>query len=72
MEAAPNSHTPKSTARPSCWVAQEARDAANPLKKPASGITKFTEVATQIQYFQVALAPRVDVRAQAPGQRIEG
>jgi hypothetical protein len=32
---------------------------------------KLTEVATQMQYFQVAPPPRIDVRAQAARQRIE-
>src|SRR5579864_7758050 len=85
MKAAPDNHTAKSTAptvrlreipmprssRPPSWVAQDTHDAPNPLKKPPSGSLKLTDVITQIQYFHVALAPPIEVRAHATRQRIE-
>jgi hypothetical protein len=68
-----NSHAPRSTAatvrfreipiptssRPLSCVAHETGDAPKRLKNPPSGTTKLSEVATQIQYLQVACRSRV-------------
>jgi hypothetical protein len=57
--------------RPLSCVAHETVDAPKRLKNPPSGTMKLSDVATQIQYFQVAFPFQSDVRTQAARQTIE-
>jgi len=52
-------------------VAHERWDDQNLSRTAPTGRMKLSEVATQIQYFVVALPPRMDVRAQAANPTIE-
>jgi hypothetical protein len=52
-------------------VAHETEDAPNRSTNPPKGRMKLSKVATQIQYFHVALPFHTDVRTQADRQTIE-
>src|SRR5205807_8055521 len=84
IKAAPSSHTTPSTAAavplempfatsPTrlSGVAHERCDAKDLSSAAPSGRTKLSAVATQIQYFVVALPPRIEVRAQAASPTID-
>src|SRR5579872_1007154 len=62
--------TPMASSPLSC-VAHAKVDAPKRSKNPPSGTMKLQDVTTQIQYFQVALVPRIEVMAHAARQRIE-
>src|SRR6516165_6607791 len=85
MRPAPHSQTASSTppaarcreipiptsSRPGSCVAHETEDAPKRSRKPPKGSMKLSKVATQIQYFQVALLFHADVSSQAARQTIE-
>jgi hypothetical protein len=52
-------------------VAHERRDAKTVSRAAPSGKKKLSMVATQIQYFVVALTPRIDVRTHATNPTME-